>query len=104
MIAVGALIGVLHAPEDSSERNDLSKLYENCIVKKIEKCESQADLLYASRSETLRSHARLQDKKAQFWDAQKDMLIDTMLQSRLEPKQYKIEHFLEVQFYQSMAE
>ena len=103
MIAMGALISSLHLPDLSDELVDLATLYEYSIVKKIEKCESQADMLHTSASETLRQHAELQDKKAQFFDAQKDMLVQAMIQRRLEPKQYKIEHFLEVQFYQSMA-
>ncbi len=102
MIAAGALIGVLYSPE-ISEEDDLATLYENGIVKKIEKCESQSDMLHSSGSETLRHHAELQDKKAQFFDTEKEMLVNTMIQRGIEPKQYKIEHFLEVQFYRSMA-
>ena len=103
MIALGALISSLHPPELSDEMVDLATLYEYSIVKKIERLESQADMLHNSASNTLRHHAELQDKKAQYFDAQKDMLVQAMIQRRLEPKQYKIEHFLEVQFYQSTA-
>ena len=102
MIAGGALIGMLYSPE-IPEEYDLATLYESSIVKKIEKCESQADMLHTSKSKTLRNHAELQDKKAQFLDTEKEMLVNKMIQRRLEPKQYKIEHFLEVQFYRSMA-
>lgn len=104
MFAFGALISLLHSPELSDEMVDLATLYEYSIVKKIEKLESQADMLHTSGSDTLRHHAELQDKKAQFFDAQRDMLVNAMIQRRLEPKQYKIEHFLEVQFYQSVAQ
>ena len=101
MIFVGALIGVLHPTGVAGQKEDLTKVYENCIVKKIQKCESQADLLHTSGSLTLRQYAELQDKKAQFFYLEKETLINLMIQNRLEPKQYKMEHFLEVQFYRS---
>ncbi len=101
MIFFGALIGVLHPTGVPGQKEDLIKVYESCIVKKIEKCESQADLLYTSWSVTLRQYAELQDKKAQFFHLEKDALINLMIQNRLEPKQYKMEHFLEDQFYKS---
>ena len=101
MIFVGALIGVLHPTGVAGQKEDLIKVYENCIVKKIEKCESKADLLYASGSVTLRQYAALQDKKAQFFYLEKETLINLMIKNHLEPKQYKMEHFLEVQFYRS---
>jgi hypothetical protein len=53
MIFVGALIGVLHPTGVAGQKEDLTKVYESCIVKKIEKCESQADLLHTSGSVTL---------------------------------------------------
>ena len=101
MIFVGALIWVLYPIVVAGQKEDLIKVYESCIVKKIEKCESQADLLYTSWSVTLRQYAELQDKKAQFFHLEKDALINLMIQNRLEPKQYKMEHFLEDQFYKS---
>jgi len=101
LIFVGALIGVLHPTGAAGQKEDLTKVYESCIIKKIEKCESQADSLHTSRSVTLRQYAELQEKKAQFFYLEKDVLINLMIQNRLEPKQYKMEHFLEEQFYRS---
>ena len=102
MIFVGALIGVIYPTGVVGQREDLTKVYESCIIKKIEKCESHADLLHTSRSVTLRQYAELQDKKAQFFYLEKEKLINLMIQNRLEPKQYKMEHFLEEQFYRSV--
>jgi hypothetical protein len=51
---------------------------------------------------TLRQYAELQDKKADFFYLEKETLINLMIQNRLEPKQYKMEHFLEEQFYRSV--
>lgn len=104
MLAFGALIAAIQSPENTEEIDNLAKLYEYGIVKKIEKCESQSDLLYSSSSKTLRNHAELQDKKAQFLDSKREMLVNTMIEKHLEPKQYKIEHFLEDQFYRSMGQ
>ncbi len=103
MLAFGTLIGVMHSLENTPEIDNLAKLYEYGLVKKIEKCESQADLLHTSASETLRNQADLHDKKAEFLDSEREILVNTMIERRLEPKQYKIEHFLEVQFYRSLA-
>ena len=103
MIVVGAFIGVQNPHKMTGENKDLTKVYETSIVKKIEKCEMRAELLYASNSVTLWNYADLQAKKAEFFDAQKDMLIHKMVQKQLEPKRYKIEHFLEAQFYRHIG-
>lgn len=102
-IAIGILIGGQVPGALAGEKGDAVKKYESCIVQKIRKCESMADMLYTSRSVTLRNYAIVQDQKAQFLDAQRETLIDAMIQLQLEPKQYKIEHFLEEQFYRHLA-
>ena len=103
IIFVCALIGLQHPTGVAGEKEDLTKLYESCIIKKIEKCESKAEFLETSRSVTLRRYAALQDEKAQFFSAEKEMLINLMIQNRVKPKQYKMEHFLEDQFYRSIG-
>jgi hypothetical protein len=103
MVFVFGLIGVRQPAGIAGEKEDMIKLYENCIVKKIVRCESLAELLETTRSPTLRTYAELQDKKAQFYYAEIEMLINLMVQNRLEPKQYKVENFLENQFYKSLA-
>ncbi len=105
MIAIGGMIGVLNSPGVSGEdeKARLAQFYESCIVKKIEKCESQAEMLYTSRSVTLQNFAELEAQKAQFFDTEREMLINTMIQRRLDLKEYKIDHFLENQFYKSLA-
>lgn len=103
VVAIGAMIGGLFTTGIAGERRDPVQIYERCIVKKIEKCESLADLLYTSRSVTLRNYAIVQDQKAQFLDTQRKMLIDAMIRIQLDPKQYKIEHFLDEQFYKNLA-
>lgn len=103
MVAVGGSIGVLHSPGISGEKQVLAELYEKSIVQRIVKCENQAEILYASKSVTLWNYADLQIRKAQFFETEKDMLIDIMIKNRIEPKRYKIEHFLDNQFYKSLT-
>ena len=66
-------------------------------------CKSQASLLHTSRSANLREYAQVQAQMAQFYNAEKKMLVHTMIQMDLEPKHYKIERFLDDQFYRSLA-
>ena len=103
MIAVGAMIGGQIPTGIAGDKGDPAKIYESCIVKKIEKCESLIEMLQTSRSVTLRNYAIVQDQKAQFLDVQRDVLIDAMIRMQLEPKQYKIDHFLNQEFYRHLA-
>jgi len=103
MVGVGAVCGMLHSPGISSETAVPTQFYESCIVKMIENCESQVALLHTSRSANLRDYARVQAQMARFLQAEKEMLLNTMIQMQLEPKEYKIEHFLNDRFYRSLA-
>ena len=103
MTVLGAMIAVQHPTGIAGEKKDLSPYYQSCVVKKIELCKSQAALLHTSRSANLREYARIQAQMAQFYNAEKKMLVNTMIQMDLEPKHYKIERFLDNQFYRSLA-
>lgn len=103
MIAAGAMVGGQLSTGIAGDKGGPAKIYESCIVKKIEKCESLVEMLQTSRSVTLRNYAIVYDQKAQFLDAQRELLINTMIHMQLEPKQYKIDHFLDQQFYRHLA-
>ena len=103
MIVLGAMIAVYHPTVIAGEKKDLAPYYESCIVKKIKMCKSQAIMLQTSRSANLRKYARVQAQMAQYYNAEKKMLVHTMIQMNLEPKDYKIERFLDDQFYRSLA-
>ncbi len=103
MIFSGAMIAVHGPAVIAGEKKGLVPYYESCVVKKIEMCKSQAALLHTSRSANLRNYARVQAQMAKFYDAEKKMLVRTMIQMDLEPKDYKIERFLDEQFYRSLA-
>ena len=103
MIVVAAIIAGLLPTGIVVDKSDPVKVYESCLVNKIEKCEALAEMLHTTRSATLLKYAMVHDQKAQFFDAEREMLIDAMSQMQLEPKQYKIEHFLDEQFYRYLA-
>ena len=103
MTALGAMIAVQDPNGIAGEKEDLSQYYESCVVTRIQMCESQAALLHTSRSVNLRNYAKVQAQMAQFYAAEKTMLVNTMIQMDLEPKDYKIERFLDDQFYRSLA-
>ena len=104
MIVLGAMIAVHQPSVIAGEKKDLAPYYESCVVKKIELCKSQAALLHTSRSANLRNYARIQAEMAQFYNAEKKMLVHTMIQMDLEPKDYRVERFLDDQFYRSLTE
>jgi hypothetical protein len=103
LIVVAAMIAGLLSTGIAVDKSHPVKIYESCLVKKIEKCESLAEMLHTTRSATLRKYAMVQDQKALFLDAEREMLIHAMIQMQLEPKQYKIEHYLDEQFYKYLA-
>ena len=103
MTVAGAMIAVQQPVGVAGEKEDLALYYEGCVVKMIETCESQAALLHTSQSANLRKYAWIQAQMAQFYAAEKEMLVNTMIQMHLEPKHYKVERFLDDQFYKSLA-
>ena len=103
IIVLAAMIAVHQPSGIAGEKKDLAPYYESCVIKKIEMCKSQAALLHTSRSVNLRNYARIQAQMAEFYNAEKKMLVNTMIQMDLEPKDYKIERFLDDQFYRSLA-
>ena len=100
---LGAMIAVQHPSGIAGEKKDLTPYYKSCVVKKIEMCKSQAALLHTSRSANLREYARVQAQMAEFYNAEKKMLVNTKIQMNLEPKDYKIERFLDDQYYRSLV-
>ena len=103
MICIGGFMGVQEPDVITGKNDNPTRIYESCIIQNIENSEAQAELLRNSRSATLRQYARVQDKKARFWYAEQEMLVDLMVQKRLEPKQFQMEAFLEDAFYRSIA-
>jgi hypothetical protein len=99
IVGVSAFIGLLNSTAFSGD-HELSKYYESFIVRKIEKCDSKSVLLLTSKSKNLQDYAKMEAQKATFFNAEKEMLVKEMIEIQLEPKQYKIDLFLNNKFHE----
>jgi len=70
-----------------------TKFYNNCIVKKISKCQSKSIML-TSKSDNLREYALLGSQKAIFYTNEKDRLIKEMMEREVDLKEYQVEYYL----------
>ena len=94
MLAFGVVFMVtLQSFSQSGTDAELIKFYEACIQNQISKHQAKT-ALKVSRSENLRSSAVVSSKKAVFLVNHKDMLIQEMLKNEMDPKTYKVEHYL----------
>jgi len=94
-------LGALPAICEEIDKNNQLKIkifYENFINEKISKCYSKAQLK-ESKSAHLQNYAAMEIKKATFLSENKEMLIKEMVKRDMGVKQYKIEYFLNRQFY-----
>ena len=96
-IFLGALPAICEEIEQNSQ---IKGYYENFINEKISKCYSKAQLI-ESRSTHLQNCAVRGIKKATFLSENKEMLIEEMVKSDIGVKRYKIEYFLNRQFYEN---
>jgi hypothetical protein len=99
IICVFAFMGLLNSIAFSGDHEEIAKYYENCIVRKILKCDAMLVLLRTSKSKNLKDYAEMKSRKAEFLNAEKDMLVKEMIEMKLEPKHYKVESFLNSRFY-----
>jgi hypothetical protein len=100
LVAVTALMAValLVAPATGSDEPPTKRLvYENAIDEEIAASRQMAGL-QTSRSANLRMKGHREASKAMFLEAHRDRLVDDMLKRNLEPKNYKIERFLNERF------
>jgi hypothetical protein len=97
-VSVFALTGLLNPIAFSADQEQIAKYYESCIVREIKKCDLKLVLLRKSRSKNLQDYARMEALKAEFFRADKDMLVKEMIETQIEPKHYKIESFLNSRF------
>ena len=80
------------------KRNLFAYLIDDCI----HKCKAKINLSN-SRSKNLRKTAALSALKSQYLSANKNKLIDQMLETDLPIKKYKVDNFLNTQFYSYYA-
>ena len=94
-------LGSLPALCDDIEKNSqLKKYYDDFINEKISNCHSKAQLK-ESKSTNLQNFAIIEIKKANFFIANKEMLIEEMVISNIGVKQYKIDYFLNRKFFEN---
>jgi len=86
--------------QDTNEADKRAKL-ESIVEVYILSCENKA-ALSNSRSQNLRHSAMLSRLKSTFCKHSKQELIDEMLADGVEPKPYKVHHFLNVRFYETI--
>jgi hypothetical protein len=98
MVGVSAFIGLLNSTAFSGDHEKLAKYYESCIVREIAKCDSKLVLLRTSKSKNLQDYAKVEAQKAEFFNAEKEMLVKEMIEMQLKPKHYKVELFLNNRF------
>ena len=98
MITVCVTWGPLNSTVFSGDNEEKAKYYDNCIVKEIIKCDSKFVLLSSSKSMNLQDYANIKAQKARFLEAEKAILVREMIEVQLEPKQYKVEMFLNSRF------
>jgi hypothetical protein len=84
---------------DKDEAEVRAKL-EALVDEYIDSCNAKSDLL-GSNSENIRRSATVSCMKASYSHHNKVELIQEMLDSNVEPKQYKVRHFLSEKFKDS---
>jgi hypothetical protein len=100
LVAVTTLvvIALLVVPAMGGDEATTERLvYENAIDEEIAQSRQMTSLL-TSRSENLRMKGHREASKAMFLEAHRDRLVDDMVALNLEPKDYKVERFLNERF------
>ena len=86
--------------QDVAEAEKKARL-ESIVDVYILSCENKA-ALSSSRSKNLRDSAMLSRLKSTFCSHSKQELVDAMLKAGIEPKPYKVHHFLNARFYETI--
>ena len=104
VVAVALLLfaGNFTVADEQSLRADSAAYYAACIDRMIDKCANKQSLC-ASASPALRAYADRMAQKGSFCLLHKDQLIRSMLTHELEPKAYKVEHFINQRFHQTQV-
>jgi hypothetical protein len=85
--------------DEQSLPDDAKAYYAACIDRIIDKCAHKEHLCTCS-SPVLRAYGDRMVQKSAFCRLYKEQLIQSMLAHELEPKAYKVEHFINQRFHQ----
>ena len=97
MIAL-MVIALLAGPATGSDEAQTKRLvYEDALNDEIAQSRQMTSLL-TSRSANLRMKGHREASKAMFLESHRDQLVDDMLKMNLEPKDYKVDRFLNDRF------
>ena len=102
LLGVFTLTGPLTFISVANDQAETTTFYESCIVRKIVSCDAKTILLITSKSKNLQNYMEKKAHMAEFLNDEKGKLIEEMAAMKLEPKQYKIDFFLNSRFYDSI--
>jgi len=101
VIVLTTILLPLPAPGNSTETIEMKAQLEALVDKYIACCEAKS-ALRSSKSEKIRHSAVRSCMKADFCRHSKDELVEVMLENNIEPKAYKVCHFLNHRFNRSL--
>ena len=97
VIVLTAILLPIPAPGNSTEAVEMQAQLEALVDEYIACCEAKS-ALRNSRSEKIRHSAVRSCMKADFCRHSKEELVEAMLENNIEPKAYKVRHFLNHRF------
>ena len=100
VLLLTAFVCVVSALASDNGEAEVKAKLEALIDEYIDSCNAKSELLN-SRSENIRQSATVSCMKASYSHHNKAELIQEMLDSNVEPKQYKVHHFLSEKFKDS---
>ena len=101
VIVLTTILLPLPAPGNSTKTIEMKAQLEALVDKYIACCEAKSALL-SSRSEKIRRSAKRSCMKAAYCRHFKEELLETMFEKNIEPKAYKVHHFLNHRFNRSL--
>ncbi len=83
--------------------SEKAKAYASCIDELIDNCESKSAMMN-TKSDNLREDVRIALMKASFYRKNREILIEELAERNVEPKSYKVQHFLNERFFAIVRE
>ena len=97
-LVVVVLLAFVVAPvQGGDDVQALKVYYEKAIDQEIADCQKMS-ALRSSRSQNLRMKGHREASKALFLETHKVQLVDGMMAARIEPKDYKVQRYLNDRF------
>jgi hypothetical protein len=94
---------VLGLSSESLIAGETADIYENTIEEQITKCNAKIRFVN-SESNKLRQYCQVELRKAEFFSDAKEILLMEMIEQKIAAKEYKIQHFLNSRFYETITD